>query len=619
MKYVLGLCLLASVAWASAPAVYISQTGGGSGASCASPQAVSFFTSSSNWGSGSAQIGPGTTVYLCGTITTTLTFQGSGTSGNPIALSFTAGASITVPSCGTSGCINVAGKSYVLVDGGANGTIQATNSGTGLGSGDSIGVNGYSGLSNSEIRNLSITSMYVHSSPADNDAGTQYAIHLSGTGNLIHNNTINNALAGIVVEAGSSGNHFYANTIHNANWGIFESGGNSANSITNEKIYSNEVYDFAAWDTTADTFHHDGIFLSGGNANNTLTHVDVYGNYVHGTSSSASVCTSSSGSCLTAFIYINTDSFVRVFNNLLVANAGDTGPNNGWILMFADANDSLYNNTIIGGTVAGNSNCVLLESGTGFAFENNALSNCNNLLWLNSATMTSLAYNTYQASALSWRNGTTFYSMLASWEAANNETSSQATTGSLNLNPTSFVPQNGSILIGAATNLTSLGIAALDADAVGTPRPTAANWDTGPFQGSGGAPPPPPTTYTLTVINGIGGGSYQAGTTVTIQAMAAPAGQVFSSWTGATVASPTSATTTLTMPASNVTVTANYSATPPPPPSHPTCTASFSGASTKITGPSGVAMTIKLTVSRGRNSGGENGTATWIAAGASCP
>ena len=68
------------------------------------------------------------------------------------------------------------------------------------------------------------------------------------------------------------------------------------------------------------------------------------------------------------------------------------------------------------------------------------------------------------------------------------------------------------------------------------------------------------TKYQLTVTNGSGSGSYAAGTNITITANAPPSGDVFSGWTGATVSSPTSATTTLTMPAASATVTANYAA-----------------------------------------------------------
>ena len=65
--------------------------------------------------------------------------------------------------------------------------------------------------------------------------------------------------------------------------------------------------------------------------------------------------------------------------------------------------------------------------------------------------------------------------------------------------------------------------------------------------------------YTLNVVNGTGSGSYAAGKAVTIVANAPPAGQSFLDWTGAAVSNPSQATTTLTMPAANTTVTANYS------------------------------------------------------------
>ncbi len=75
--------------------------------------------------------------------------------------------------------------------------------------------------------------------------------------------------------------------------------------------------------------------------------------------------------------------------------------------------------------------------------------------------------------------------------------------------------------------------------------------------------PAPNTYFTLTVSNGSGGGLYLTNTTVGIAANAAPAGEVFDNWTGAAVANPLAASTSLVMPASNVTVTAVYGAAPP--------------------------------------------------------
>ena len=74
-----------------------------------------------------------------------------------------------------------------------------------------------------------------------------------------------------------------------------------------------------------------------------------------------------------------------------------------------------------------------------------------------------------------------------------------------------------------------------------------------------------PVQYTLTVNGGTGSGSYAAGTIVNIVAAAPPAGQQFDQWTGdvAMVANVNAASTSVTMPAANATVTATYKAVTP--------------------------------------------------------
>ena len=75
----------------------------------------------------------------------------------------------------------------------------------------------------------------------------------------------------------------------------------------------------------------------------------------------------------------------------------------------------------------------------------------------------------------------------------------------------------------------------------------------------------PVTTFSVTVANGTGSGNYEAGTTVNITADTAPLGQQFDSWTssGITLANPGNTSTSFTMPANAVTVTATYIALPP--------------------------------------------------------
>lgn len=70
----------------------------------------------------------------------------------------------------------------------------------------------------------------------------------------------------------------------------------------------------------------------------------------------------------------------------------------------------------------------------------------------------------------------------------------------------------------------------------------------------------PAATYVLTVNNGIGDGSYTAGTQVHVTSDVPPAGQAFAAWTGDTsiLAEPSSASTTANMPASNATIAATY-------------------------------------------------------------
>lgn len=75
-------------AWSAATAVYLAQSaqGANNGTNCANARPASYFNSGSNWGTGATQIGAGTKVYLCGTITANLTFQGSGSMNDYVTL-----------------------------------------------------------------------------------------------------------------------------------------------------------------------------------------------------------------------------------------------------------------------------------------------------------------------------------------------------------------------------------------------------------------------------------------------------------------------------------------------------------------------------------------------------
>lgn len=476
---ILVLLIVLGCPLAYAEDLYIAQSSAGSanGSSCANAFAYTFFNTSGNWGAGAGKISAGDTVHLCGTITSQLTAQGSGSAGNTITILFESGASLSQSACGSTGCLNIAAKSYLTIDGGANGIIEATNQGTGLGSSSSYGIYGRSGISHVEIKNILIRNMYIHNGMSDNNGGGTYCIWMDGTNNLIHNNVLHDCESGVTVEANSNNNQFYNNTIYNCNWGIFESGAASANSIHDEKLYNNEVYDFANWDTTADTFHHDGLFVSGNSASTDVQNVQIYNNYLHGTSSSCSP------SCMTAYIFTNTATAIYTYNNLIVANNGEF-VNNAWIFHWANSNDIIANNTVIGGTASGSGGCIYGLSLTNATIYNNIASNCGVLMWMDSTTFSALDNNLYQASSLSskWRIGSNFYSTLASWQSASGgDSNGVAQTGSLNLNA-SYYPLVTSSAVGAGSNLTSLGVTALDTDKASVARPPSSAWDIGAYQ-----------------------------------------------------------------------------------------------------------------------------------------
>ena len=136
----------ASAAFGSATNVYITQSGSASGNCTSNVQTPAFFNNANNWGSGATQIGPGTTVLICGTFTSSakggnvLTVQGSGSASGQITILFDTGAqmnstgwwgSYNADACSTcTGAITVNGVNYVTIDGGSNGIIQNLLNGT---------------------------------------------------------------------------------------------------------------------------------------------------------------------------------------------------------------------------------------------------------------------------------------------------------------------------------------------------------------------------------------------------------------------------------------------------------------------------------------------------------
>ncbi len=463
--------------------IYIAQNASGTsnGSSCANSYPYTFFNTSSNWGSGSTQISPGTTVHLCGVLSGKIVFQGSGTAGNPITVLFEAGAKMSAPSWGTGltgAAIAAQGTmSYLVIDGGVNGLIECTNNGTSptYAKSDDTGATYMANCSNCTVKNLTVSNMYVRTNLSDLAGRGSEGIDISGgQGNRITNNIVHDAELGIKhsltgVQNGIEIDH---NTVYNTNHSI-SSGAVSDVTATNFLIHDNEIYNWANWDEpNTNVNHHNGVFVyfSGTPATSTLSNLLIYNNYMHG----------SVGNYMTAMIFmdVTTGSVVSptIFNNILSSDNSANNPTNGLIALGPDVNSpGIYNNTF--NFSSNNGSMCLAMTSTNDNIRNNIFSNCGRIYYINGGGIAVSDYNdfygdtTFDGSAVA----------LVAWRLA-----SALDMHSIYQNPLltlgTFVPATGAPEIGVGVNLSSLGIPALLLDRKGAPRPSSGAWDIGPFQ-----------------------------------------------------------------------------------------------------------------------------------------
>lgn len=543
IRWIIFLVCFSVPAFGSLASVYIAQSaaGSGNGSTCGAAEAYSFFNSSSNWGKGSSKIGPGTTVYVCGTITgsgagnTILTFQGSGSSGSPITLQFQSGASLQNTYCGIGACLNLHGQTYLIVNGGTNGLIEATANGTSGTSNcpagacanqqQSVAIIGFG--NNTIIENLTIGPMYVRSGTTD-EAPSRLGVdcvvvgtNSNGLSNVeVNNNVIHDCLNGVNFQYGTSASNFTIsnNQIYNVNWAMDIIGYSGVNY---DSIYliGNHTYNLSTWDDTVkDDFHHNALHLFQGNGtDSTVSHLFIYNNEFDGPVGDC---------CVTAQIYIDNNgtsnccSSSYVFNNVFSYADGDCTRTcgNGLLNVSSGNGWTVYNNTFIGDdTRSGQQQgeCAQFYTVTGSNFENNLVTGCSNLIEAKNNTKFASGspdYNLYAHSGSNAfvSNGTDYRgAQIASWRAhVGNETHSAYSSSTVIPNCTGMhncanvQPQSGSHAIGFGTNLFSIcnrqanpGLGALCYDKAGNARPSSGAWTVGAYSNPG-TPPIPPTGLT---------------------------------------------------------------------------------------------------------------------------
>jgi hypothetical protein len=370
-------------AFGSAANAYVTSSGGAvgncpSGATTFTPAQ---FNSSANWGSGTSQIGPGTTVLICGTFTipantSGFTTQGNGTSSSPIIILFDTGAVVQSATPGQlpGGCPTCLGlitvnNSDIIVDGQNTGMIQSTSTAAGQPSG--CASNGCLGIdirdvSNVIIRNLTIQHIYNNNPAGSGSAGFYTGdifIETGATGIEICNNTLNNAHTGIWSDTTGSnssppaatqascnsntfaaGTNYFLNTISDHGWAISLNGGSGA-----PNVYNNALTSWTNWGNQADaTYHTDGIITYSDGATKISPY--IFNNSFIGDLGTASA----TGMIFCTYNGSNGGSSCTVFNNVFVGqgvcatgqcaavyiHAGSIGPN------------YFYNNTFVNFGVA---------------------------------------------------------------------------------------------------------------------------------------------------------------------------------------------------------------------------------------------------------------------------
>jgi hypothetical protein len=455
------------------------------------------FNNASNWGSGPSQIGPGTTILVCGTFTGTagqilFYFGGSGTSGNPIAFTCDAGTSINSPQWGggSNASIVVAGRTYITLNG-SGCTIQNTANGSALAN------NAYSTgiwVANSSsiiVENFTISNICQHTSATDHNGcqtsgNLPAAIMTNGSNITVQANSINDSGYGVYHNAGTSdsGVTITGNTINRCNQHIVVATAGSGNGISGTVISNNTLTNAVNWDDgVTNTFHHNGIFVFQGSGG-TITNTSIYDNSIGG----------DFGVNDTSYIFIDpnggTITRTTVFNNLLLNGSASHGPANGFITGLGTSGGAAYNNTIF----CNGAGFSAIKTDAVDTLKNNVISTCSYGIYVNSGTtLAGSDYNVIYGTNSMYYNGTN-YTSVAAWSAGTGF-DTHTVTRSPNLNANGAVPA-GSSAIGNGTNLTSLGITALDSDYAGNARPSSGAWTAGAY--SYVAPPAPPTNLTTT-------------------------------------------------------------------------------------------------------------------------
>ena len=340
------------------------------------------------------------------------------------------------------------------------------------------------GGTNLTIENLTIRNIYVHTSASDSTIGDSSAncVYNNGvaTGWTIENNVMHDMSWCINIQYNSSSNiTISGNNIYNIDHGIALGGPNAGYTLSNVNISGNNIHDYSNWDTTLNSYHHDGVHVWGymDNGSDTIFNLNIYNNTFGG-------CI---GQNVTAHVFIEANAggsdAVNIYNNTFIDTCSGAD-NDGMLTTGVDGGHNIYNNTFIG---ASTDVCVGTSSSPSITFINNVVSGCGTLMYIATGggfAASGLHNNIYAncsgGNCWNWKGSTT--GTFSTWQSdTGQDASPSAYTASAGLNA-SGVPQSGSAVISQGANLTSLGITALNSDILSVARPSSGAWDDGAYK-----------------------------------------------------------------------------------------------------------------------------------------
>jgi hypothetical protein len=465
--------------------------------------------------------------------TTGIEVGGSGSSGNPITIKADTGGSVNITCGAWAAGIDCLSHNYIIVDGSNNMmTIQNTANGTGLANSITSGLINFNYFDHSEIKNTNELNTFVKTGNGT-DGQSDFGVNLLEiTTGSVHGvtSTWSNICINVNYLSGANGIQVYDNSVNNCAWGYGLGTETGADNGTNISIYGNSAGpNFDDYlDTGGSVFHGNGLVLN--SCCNTsplpiMSNVSVYNNYFHGDLSSG-VNLNSTGYVTLFGGFSN----VNIFNNILGQDVAINGSPEGMIRVsfggagFGSVSPNVSNMAVYNNTMYCITNCsagIKTDFGgstAGFlTAENNIFyqiywpildDQCPSGSPSCSAfgEFSTINHNDYYGGhGIATAQGGLSITSFSTWQGSPYNHEANGSNGNPNLYSSAppWYITSGSAASGLGANLTSLSIAALDADAPYTfgtgyacgsgctARPSSGAWPAGAYQVNGTPPPTP--------------------------------------------------------------------------------------------------------------------------------